>query len=55
MQDWLKIGCGGRINTPGTAGKNWQWRIKESFITDNLKDKILSYTKIYKRYQEESQ
>lgn len=55
LQDWLKIGCGGRINTPGTAGKNWQWRIKESCITDNLKDKILSYTKIYKRYQEESQ
>lgn len=55
MQDWLKIGCGSRINTPGTAGKNWQWRIKEYQLTDNLKDKILSYTKIYKRYQEESQ
>ena len=53
LQDWLKIGCSGRINTPGTAGKNWEWRIKEGNLTDNLKDKISSYTKIYKRYQED--
>ena len=55
LQDWLKVGCAGRINTPGTAGKNWQWRINQTDLTDNLKDKILSYTKIYKRFQEESQ
>lgn len=54
LQDWLKIGCIGRINTPGTAGRNWEWRIKEGYLTDNLKDKILSYTKTYKRFQEES-
>lgn len=55
LQDWLKIGCGGRINTPGTSGKNWEWRINERDLTDNLKDRILSYTKIYKRFREESQ
>ena len=55
MQDWLKIGSAGRINTPGTAGRNWQWRMKEDFLSKNLSEKILSYTKIYNRIQEEQQ
>lgn len=55
LQDWLKIGCSGRINTPGLAGNNWQWRIKEGVLTNNLSEKILSYTKIYNRTQEEKQ
>ncbi len=55
MQDWLKISCSGRINTPGVAGKNWQWRIKENSLANNLSEKILSYTKIYNRIQEEKQ
>ena len=53
MQDWLKIGCAGRINTPGTTGNNWTWRIKDSSVTKNLSDKILSYTRIYSRNREE--
>lgn len=55
LQDWLKIGCSGRINTPGTSVNNWQWRIKEGSLTNNLSEKILSYTKIYNRIQEEKQ
>ena len=55
MQDWLKTGCDGRINIPGIAGKNWQWRIKDGSLTKNLCEKILSYTKIYNRTQEEKQ
>lgn len=53
MQDWLKIGCSGRINIPGVTGQNWQWRIKPGSLTKNLREKILSYTKIYNRTQEE--
>lgn len=53
MQDWLKIGCGGRINTPGTTVNNWLWRIKDGCLTKNLSEKILSYTKIYNRISEE--
>ena len=53
MQDWLKMGCAGRINTPGTTGNNWTWRINDSSLTKNLSEKILSYTKIYCRNPEE--
>ena len=53
MQDWLKIGCGGRINTPGTTANNWLWRIKDGALAKNLSEKILSYTKIYNRFPEE--
>lgn len=53
LQDWLKVGCSGRINTPGVSGKNWEWRIKDSELTKNLIEKILSYTKIYNRIPEE--
>lgn len=53
MQDWLKIGCGSRINTPGTTANNWLWRIKDGCLTKNLSEKILSYTKIYNRISEE--
>ena len=53
LQDWLKIGCAGRINTPGTTGNNWTWRMNESVLTKNISEKILSYTKIYCRNPEE--
>lgn len=53
LQDWLKTGCSGRINTPGRTGKNWEWRIKDGELTKNLIEKILSYTKIYSRIPEE--
>lgn len=53
LQDWLKIGSAGRINTPGTIKNNWQWRIKDDLLTKNLIEKILSYTKIYNRTTEE--
>lgn len=53
LQDWLKVGCAGRINTPGTTVNNWLWRIKGGELTKNLSEKILSYTKIYNRIPEE--
>ncbi len=52
LQDWLKTGCGGRINTPGTTGNNWQYRIKGTELSNNLSEKILFYTKLYKRAKE---
>lgn len=53
LQDWLKIGSGGRINIPGTTVNNWLWRIKGTELTKNLSEKILSYTKTYNRISEE--
>ena len=28
MQDILRLDSSGRMNTPGTIGKNWQWRFE---------------------------
>ena len=53
FQDWLKIPCTGRINTPGTTAGNWQWRMSREALTNSLKEKIYSYTKIYSRIKEE--
>ena len=53
LQDWLKIGSIGRVNTPGTAENNWQWRIKDGLLTKNLIEKISHYTRIYNRIREE--
>lgn len=52
LQDWLHLGCTGRINTPGTVGNNWQYRIKEEDLSHNLSEKILYYTKLYNREKE---
>ncbi len=52
LPDWLNLGCRGRINTPGTVGNNWQYRIKESDLSNNLSEKILFYTKLFNRAKE---
>lgn len=52
LQDWLHLGCSGRINTPGTVGNNWQYRIKEEDISNNISEKILYYTQLYIRKKE---
>ena len=33
MQDWLELGEGSRINTPGTGRDNWQWRLLPGELT----------------------
>ena len=53
LQDWLKTGSNSRVNTPGTAENNWQWRIKDGLLTKNLIEKISHYTRIYNRIREE--
>ena len=49
MQDWLKIGSAGRINTPGTAGRNWQWRMKQGQLDGALREKLAEMARIYGR------
>jgi 4-alpha-glucanotransferase len=38
MQDFLGLGSEARINTPGTAGGNWRWRMLDSQVTARLCD-----------------
>lgn len=52
IQDWLALGGEGRINTPGSTENNWQWRINNDALSNNLTEKILNITKIYKRTKE---
>lgn len=36
MQDYLGLGNEARMNTPGTGGGNWQWRMREESFDDGL-------------------
>ena len=49
MQDYLGLGPEARINTPGTLGGNWQWRLEPGRITPALAKRIATMTKMYGR------
>ena len=49
IQDFLGLGSEARINTPGVASGNWQWRLKDDVLTDELAEKIAKFTKVYSR------
>jgi len=46
MQDLLELGTEARMNIPGTAAGNWQWRMRDKVLTDELAQKLLNLTKI---------
>ena len=49
MQDFLALGAEARMNTPSTLGGNWQWRLTEGQITEELTLKIADLTRLYGR------
>jgi 4-alpha-glucanotransferase len=49
MQDYLELGEGHRINTPGTDSGNWQWRMLPGEATASLSAKIKTMVKMYGR------
>jgi 4-alpha-glucanotransferase len=49
LQDYLGLGGESRINTPGTQEGNWQWRLQEGQLTDELAQRIASVTQLYGR------
>ena len=49
MQDVLELPAGCRMNTPGTSAGNWQWRMLPGLLTQELADKLLTYTKTFRR------
>ena len=51
MQDYLDLDESCRMNTPGTSGTNWQWRMAKGVATDELAKKILDKTRMYGRYR----
>jgi len=40
MQDYLGLGSEARINTPGTPGGNWRWRVLDSQLTQEVCDNV---------------
>ena len=49
MQDYLELGEGHRINTPGTSSGNWQWRMCKGEASKKLANRIKAVTTMYGR------
>jgi len=49
VQDILGIGSEGRMNEPGRAGGNWQWRLKEGELTEEVGRRLADMTVLYGR------
>lgn len=49
LQDYLGLGADSRINTPGTSGGNWTWRVRDTLLTPELADRIARMTRLYGR------
>jgi 4-alpha-glucanotransferase len=44
MQDLLELGSVARMNSPGIAKGNWQWRLKDGALTKELAHRLLRTT-----------
>lgn len=49
MQDYLGLGKYHRMNTPGVAEGNWQWRMLEGEASPELAEKIYKMSLMYER------
>lgn len=49
MQDYLELGGDSRMNTPGTIGGNWQWRLTRYQLSGSLASDIAAMTSRYGR------
>ena len=49
LWDWLELPTNCRINTPGTLGGNWEWRLDGNLLTRKLADEIKKITCLYGR------
>ena len=53
LQDYLCFGRESRLNTPGTADGNWEWRLKPNFLSEDLARSIRGLTELYSRVPKE--
>ncbi len=49
MQDLFSLDSSARMNTPGVAAGNWQWRYTEDMLSDQLAERLKAVTKLYGR------
>ena len=50
LQDILSLGSDARMNFPGKASGNWQWRFEEKDMTEFLAVRLKDLTELYGRY-----
>ena len=50
IQDYLGLDSSARMNTPGTAQGNWQWRLLPGELDDKLAVRIAELTCITGRF-----
>ena len=50
LQDVLGYGSKARMNTPGTASGNWDWRFREGVLRDELAEALREVTVLYGRH-----
>jgi 4-alpha-glucanotransferase len=44
MQDVLGLDSSARMNTPGTVGGNWEWRMSPGMLTQEIKQHLRQLT-----------
>ena len=49
MQDILSLPASGRMNIPGTAADNWQWRMKKNAGAQSAAERLASLSHLYGR------
>lgn len=49
LQDILELGSDARMNTPGIASGNWQWRFKKDMLTNTKASWLKEITELYDR------
>ncbi|MEA2103498.1 MAG: 4-alpha-glucanotransferase [Candidatus Cloacimonadota bacterium] len=54
MQDVLALGTKARMNTPGTVGGNWEWRLSKNMLTDKIANRLAKLTNKYNRFPPEN-
>ena len=45
LQDYLQLPSSARINTPGVADGNWEWRFEPDDLTDDLANTVLNLSR----------
>ena len=49
MQDVLELGAESRVNSPGSVGANWQWRMLPDAVSKDVTKKLREVTHRYRR------
>ena len=49
MQDPLELGSEARMNLPGQTHGNWQWRVREQEINEELVDRLQKLNQSHNR------